>query len=470
MHLAGRQAGNFLIIFALLLSGLVAALGLALDVARVVARQAELRGLADAIVLAAARQLNGTATGVQAAAASAATAAAANPYGNGLASASGVAAALRLAATPDAADDGWLDVAAATAAPAGLWYARVDTAALDSAVARLDLLVLSGLNGGAGVGAVHAVAGRTGVNITPLAICAMSSSAAGSMTHGSLVELLEYGFRRGVGYNLLNLNPNGATPANYLVNPIDAPAAAPASAVNLAPAVMNAFMCSGTLALPQLPSSVYISALAVGGFAYSKQLNARFDDFTGSDACSPVTAPPDRNIWQYTPASTGWWSSANKPLGQTAASTTGTPLRTIADLASLTGYTVTAGSYGPLWAYGQPVRAGSGVAFAVADWATLYPVSSGAAPASSGYPGSGVTPYTRTSSNFFTAPTSHTGVAQRRVLNVPLLACPVSGNTATVLAVGRFLLTAQASAAAVSGEFIGLLAATAQTGPVGLLQ
>jgi hypothetical protein len=49
-------------------------------------------------------------------------------------------------------------------------------------------------------------------------------------------------------------------------------------------------------------------------------------------------------------------------------------------------------------------------------------------------------------------------MAQRRVLNIPLLECPVTGSTAKVLAIGRFFMSSRADSAvpAVFGEFGGL--------------
>jgi hypothetical protein len=43
----------------------------------------------------------------------------------------------------------------------------------------------------------------------------------------------------------------------------------------------------------------------------------------------------------------------------------------------------------------------------------------------------------------------------RRVLNIPLLACPVGGGTATVLAVGKFFMTVPATATSLYAEFAG---------------
>jgi hypothetical protein len=42
-------------------------------------------------------------------------------------------------------------------------------------------------------------------------------------------------------------------------------------------------------------------------------------------------------------------------------------------------------------------------------------------------------------------------------LNLPLLACPVSGDKATVLGIGKFFMTVPATATSLYGEFAGLV-------------
>lgn len=61
-------------------------------------------------------------------------------------------------------------------------------------------------------------------------------------------------------------------------------------------------------------------------------------------------------------------------------------------------------------------------------------------------------------------------LAMRRVLHVPLLECPVAGNTARVHAIGRFFMSSMADAAvpAVHGEFAGLVRDNELTATVGL--
>jgi hypothetical protein len=49
------------------------------------------------------------------------------------------------------------------------------------------------------------------------------------------------------------------------------------------------------------------------------------------------------------------------------------------------------------------------------------------------------------------------GMPNRRVLNVPLLSCPVSGNSATVSGIGRFFMTVPSDGTHLYAEFAGLV-------------
>ena len=63
------------------------------------------------------------------------------------------------------------------------------------------------------------------------------------------------------------------------------------------------------------------------------------------------------------------------------------------------------------------------------------------------------------------------GAAGRRVLNVALLSCPVPAGalaTATVLGIGKFLMTVPATATSVRAEFGGLVAEQSLGGAVEL--
>ena len=125
-----RQRGAVAILFCLSLGFMLGVIGLALDLAAVYHRKAELQALADAAALAAASALTGTADGVTSAVTRAADTADKFRYQFDRLQVSWSGAALKFGRAPDAAEADWVDAAAAQGAPSGLLYARVDTAVL----------------------------------------------------------------------------------------------------------------------------------------------------------------------------------------------------------------------------------------------------------------------------------------------------------------------------------------------------
>lgn len=470
-----RQHGALIVLFALMVVVLLGFAGLALDLAQLYSRRLEMQNIADVAALAAAGPLDGSAAGFDTAASQAAAAAQARNYAFRL----GVTwndAALTFGSDPDGSL--WYDRAGAKALPAAqqalLAYTRVDTRQLGTAYGQVDVTFMRVLSGtGASVSA-QAVAGRRSLRVTPLAVCALSSAPTAARAGMTPPELLEFGFRRGVGYNLLSLSPLGATALNYLVDPVQPSAsAAPVSAAAAAP-----FVCSGTLPLAVLPATLHVS----GPFPDSlvPLLNSRFNKYTGTPSCNALTAPPDGNVkeYPYTLGTGGWWNTAVPPTRQTAANTPST-LLTVADTG---GAAPDAGSYGVLWAYAKAVQwaaappAAGYTAYAKSDWAALYPVLAGAAPSQNAaellIPS---TPYLSKAAKFTAAPTSpaNTGIALRRLLNIPLLACadPAGANTsAALLGIGRFFMTAPAVSGAVSAEFAGAVPQAALGGPAELVR
>ncbi len=469
-----RQRGVFALLLAPLLLGLLLCMGVVVDMALVYNRRTEMQHVADAAALAAARALNGTTGGA---------AARANFYGYGANAVTWTDAALSFSGAPDGP---WTDFAAANTAAAapGVWFVQVDTAQLDADNGTVGTSFMRSIDATAASGsaAAQAVAGRTAIAVAPLAICALNTSMAPTTrTSGALQERVEFGFRRGVGYNLLDLNPNGAAAQNFVINPLVTPPAASAAA-NFAAAVLAPFMCSGSMPMASVPATVYVNPVSPATFDFADQLNSRFGQ---NGACDPAVGVADTNVQEYLPTPTAtasnWWgSTATLPSGQTAAATSTGVRRTKADLPLPLPATevVTKGSYGPLWAFSRPLST-LGAPFALADWPTLYPVNSGGAIAAGSatttpttrYPNSG-TPYANTFSIWITPSNlAEPRLAGRRVLNVALLNCSLpTSPTATVLAVGRFFMTARASASAISGEFAGVATAANTAGPVGLFQ
>ena len=170
-----------------------------------------------------------------------------------------------------------------------------------------------------------------------------------------------------------------------------------------------------------------------------------------------------------------------KGAAQSAAkdSTNSTRLQTVADLGPPNHSA--AADYGPLWTYaravpwssyeskGAPEPAGGYTTFNATPtvWNALYGTTSSV----STYPTS--TPYFQTSgSSYFLAPTSsrRPGTFKRRVLNIPLLSCPITGGEADVLAIARFLMTVPATSTSLFAEFGGISTESEVAGLVEIFQ
>ena len=353
-------------------------------------------------------------------------------------------------------------------------FVRVDTQANTPSLGRVATAFLGAwspslrtLDTGA-----RAVAGRTSLHLTPLAVCALSASAASPRTNAALlpaVELLEYGFRRGVAYNLLKLNPHGPAAEHFVLNPLgQLGVVGPSQQVGESSVLP--FVCSGTVLYPRI-GSAQVHVHRPFPATLWPAFNARFNLHAGS-GCHAVTAPPDTNIRAYPNTAANWWMT-NTPDAPSALST-GNPLLSVADPES-NATPPAVGSYGPLWSFAKAVKyssvkpAGGYLPFATSDWPKLYPALPAAPVAKSGYP---ATPPYQTLA-YQTAPTGNTGVAQRRLLHIPLLACPLPAGSdilAQVRGIGRFFMTAPASNGVLSAEFDGLVAEGALVGSAELLQ
>lgn len=473
-----KQDGAFAIMFALLLVFLIGMCGLALDVGPLYNRKVDLSNVAEAAALAAAKELNGTAAGIAAARASAKTTAERLTYHNG-ATIAWNDAALSFAAAP-ARTGTWIPASEAGGSADSLYFAKVDTAALDPALGEVRTMFMAIFWKQLATVQMtdSAVAGKTAVNATPIAICAMSPVASEQRTNAGLTatELVQYGFRRGVSYDLMQLNPNGTTPARFLINPAGLPGSG-GSTFDMS--LVGQFLCTGVMWTPRLTGgTMSVSSLPATAplDGLSVQLNSRFDDFTGR-VCNPNGAPPDFNVKQYAYDKAGgapWMSPATGNAAALSATSRGR-LETIADLPTAPAGTLPA-QYGPLWTYAKAAKyaatepsAGYGT-FATADWSKLYKLG----PSASGYPTSASSPYLTTAGSSYAPPDTtrlDLSAEQRRVLHVPLLNCPVASGTnvsATVLALGRFFMTVQATNERLVAEFAGVATAQSMTGLVEL--
>lgn len=466
-----------LIAFSILLIVVLGFIGLALDVGLVIGRKTELQNLADNAALAAAPELVGTAAGLANAVAKAKSSAAdRSAYQRRMQGAILSDESIRFASAADAPAMDW-HAAAAVPDPARALFVRVDTHDNTPSLGSVATAFLGAwspalrtLNASA-----RAVAGRVSLRMTPLAICALSTAPASLRSNPGppeRKEALEYGFRRGVAYNLFNLNPHGPAPEHFLLNPLG-PLGAVGSSAQMSNAAVTPFICSGSM-LHTAIASASIHAHRPFPTELWPAFNARFNQYAGS-GCDPQTAPPDTNIRPYPHAMTGWWM--NVPSGSSAAASgSAAALLSVADLPpAAMPATIPAASYGPLWSfakavqYASPKPAGDYTAFPVSAWAGLYP-GLPSAPASNAYYPASSTPYFALGAQ--TVPVGNVGVAQRRVLNIALLSCPLPGGSdvlVNVLAIGRFFMTAPAASGMLSAEFAGVVSEQALAGAVELL-
>ncbi len=463
-----RQRGVYAILYAVLLVPLMAMIGLALDVAYLFARQHELRNIGDSAAVAAARALDGSTIGVGNAVTAARTAATANQYRfmRPLA-ASWSDAALRLGPSPGGP---WTPAGAVSAAQAAtFFYARVDTGELDDSMTRVRVTLLQVVRGQAPAQKIRAVAvaGRGMSTILPLGICALASAEFSKRVNGAgNDELLEFGFRRGVSYDLLNLSSYDTTPRHYIINPFAFPPAA-GRPEDYSDEVLKPLACTGAIPAPVLAAGTAVHVQAGFPVAMAVQLNSRFNEYLTGSVCTTPSAPPDVNIKDFRGGYVNYWmnNSATKlrPSAEPADITGTDGVTRRLNVAHGDGAGATRTNYGPLWAYSRPLRFDSatgagGAEFSNTDWGALYPVGSGLKPSTT-Y-ANAQTPYTMNEVPHASSPSGVTALLHRRIINVPLLSCPVAGSTATVMGIGRFLLVAPANKdvlyPGIHGEFAGL--------------
>jgi Flp pilus assembly protein TadG len=436
---------------------IIAMFGMALDLSRSYNRKAELQSLADAVALAAAATLDGTPAGIDRAI-TAATQTSGYNYSYNTAPISWSSAALTFGTDANAGSGGWVDGATAKANASKIFFVRVDTSALDPAYGTVDNFLMPVLSAALAKTSVtaSAVAGRDSLNVLPLAICANSNTAAASLPSG---ELVEFGFRRGVSYNLMKLNPGGSTPENFLVNPIALPGTVGTTMMNRMD-VVAPFVCTGRLAIPTLGGG---DITVERGFPIGSlyvHLNSRFGTYV--TPCQSSTAPTDPSVKSFDLTGATWMKY--KPDGL-AANSLADPLLTVAEQPA----TATQTAYGPLWSYAKAAKYSSYIAnggvepaagystFSTTDWSTLYNPGK---PVAQSYPGT--TPYQANGGG-----TPYKPYRNTRVLNIPLLHCPVpagTSSTATVIGIAKFFMTVPASASALYAEFAGMNTETALGG------
>jgi hypothetical protein len=460
----GSEKGAIAIMTAFVLIIMIAMFGMALDLSRAYNRKAELQTAADAAALVAAAALDGTPEGIDRAVTEAGEVMEGFTYSYNHASVSWLPGAISFATSPDAGPGGWVDAGTAKLNISKTFFVRIDTSVLDARHGKVQnylMPVLSSALAETNVSAT-AVAGRDSLSVLPLAICANSNTDAAALPSG---ELVEYGFRRGVSYNLMNLNPGGRPPENFLVNPVAPPGTVGTTMKNRLD-VVGPFICTGSMALPILWGGEITVERDFPIDPLYVQLNSRF---ATTASCASSTAPPDPVVKSFDLLNTPWMK--DKPDGLSANPLTGLtePLLTVAEKPA--GATKTA--YGPLWSYAKPVKYSTYLAnkvepaggytdtYGTTDWATLYDPGK---PAAQSYPGP--TPYQSAGG----APT-YRPYRNTRVLRIPLLRCPVPSGaitTASVVGVAKFFMTVPASSTDLYAEFAGMGAASTLGGNVRL--
>ncbi|MDN2677352.1 TadE/TadG family type IV pilus assembly protein [Janthinobacterium sp. SUN033] len=494
-----KQQGAIAIVLGLTLVVLFAMGGLVLDLGHLYIAKTELQNGADSSALAGAVELDQSAAGIDNAQTKAIAIAQKNRYDFST-TLTITAANISFGPSPDGP---WSSGASARTSPQGQTFIRVDTGSKTFAT---YLMGIAGIASTSASGV--AVAGRFVNDVTPIGVCAVDpANKTAQYTYPAapagtgLTELLEFGFRRGVTYNLFGLNPLGGSSDPYLINPVDAPPgacdASHASANSTAP-----FMCTGSSAVVSSGSGKVYTNTGLSAGKIAAALNSRFDDYSSPSVCDPATAPPDTNIKEYpckgggspcvasaaNSPPTGWMEpgastlpsqqsvslSGNKPNYRLPPAFT-TPVT--AAQAQFAGYGVL-WSYGPAYQSNGATPAKAGTAYSVADananpmYSTAkanyfdtasYPVSPGASFPASTPP----SPYNQTSGPTFQAPSAaHPGRNNRRILNVVLVDCrtapvgPASCGAMDAVGIGKFFMTMKADfsgGARLDVEFAGLI-------------
>lgn len=434
-----HQRGAVAVIVGISIAVLIMMVGLVVDLGFLYTRKTELQNAADAAALAGAKELNSTAAGINAAAAKAIELAAANSVDFGGNAISISNNEIEFGPGPDGP---WSSLAGAQSQPGDMKFIKVDTSGILQGSHPTWFMRVSGFDSTTTYGL--AVAGRYTLDIAPIGVCAVDKTRP------------EYGFIRGVAYNIPELNPLVIQADPMFINPVNAP---PDSCADVDPQwnsrdKMAPFLCTGTsAAIRSLPGQVFVNTGVQA--ASGKEINSRFDDFQGSK-CSVATAPPDSNVREY-PAS-GLPRDWMQPGGNTLPSQQGITIinrqpvaKTIAG--AVRPNTASPGDYGVLWSHAWERNFFAGSNHNLNDWPGLYGLA--ADQTVNGYPGSPATPhpspYAQESGKYFRAPPSNPpGMAGRRILNLVLIDCSVPevtqlgpGNKCAALptlAIGEFFM------------------------------
>lgn len=500
VSLKNRQGGAVAVIVGISIVLLVGFLALVIDLGHLYLAKTGLQNAADAAALSGAKQLNGTALGID------------DPIsGNGA-----VQWAQKL--TADGNDNavqrnrflanlGWKEVALPTAnihfsntpyptnpsdwkdvgqakdQPAGLYFIKVDTQsdAMGAWFAAIWNIFNINTYG-------SAVAGRFLTPIAPMGVCALDVSRREKWVQydadPSHKYKVEFGYMRGVSYDLEEINRRigglAAGDALYL-HPM-ATSQADCQPNQGSAGFTAPFLCTGRSAISGLSGSKVFTNTGLAAGPSIAALNTRFNLYGPplDSSLDHTVCPPDPNIRAFIPG---------PGLGGANNWMTPTPQQTAAYLLyswlagpggassvvredplppGVINANVNAGGcngdctdkYGVLWSYTRPeLSSGSSVP---ADWPALYPLGPVSNPAYTATEPAYQFGLSSENPTYYLEPTPEESSPDRRVLNVVLVDCPASSGGVCrdmpVLGVGKFFMQRTATVSAwISGEFAGLI-------------
>lgn len=512
-QLRKRQRGAVAVMVGLSAIVLFGFMGIAIDLSYLYTRKTELQNAADAAALSGAKELDQTVAGVANAVTRAIATFNQNAANNLISGFTITIANLRVGPCPNPNDAVPLRTPSCAFIPAadvdteaeagGRTFLEVDTGSHTRPT--FFMRVASSVSTSTSTYG-YAVAGRFVTDVTPIGVCAVDPIPPATKKYvypDSSTELLEWGFRRGVSYNVPALNPLGAEGTPYLVNPVDAPPGTcepnHSSADFTAP-----FICQGNSAIIKSAGGTQVYVNTGGSYGkMEKALNSRFDlpsgggagGYGGGSPCELSSAPPDSNIKQYcwssgscgTPptihAPPAWMATA--PIRQTVALDPLTNKPFYGLPSSLPGRPFS--EYGVLWTYIHAHQADSSTPPVAdlpfpatnANWQKLYNVGGLPDPlldeaVYGAFPPAGDplarAPYNSTDSSYFEQPSvpHRPGKANRRVLNLVILDCSTLGSgglacaTIDVKGIGRFFMQVPSDLTGgtkkIEAEFAGLIA------------
>jgi len=279
------QRGAIAIMVGVLIIPLIALLGVVIDLGHLYVRKTELQNAADAAALAGAKQLNGQATGINAAVTAAIATAAANASDMGNTPVAISAAQIRFGPTPDGA---WADQGTAVANPTGMRYIKVDTSGIAQGTRPTWFMVVVNSALADTTTAGMAVAGAPICDGLPIFICPPPG-----------------GFVRGQPYFFAD-NPGAPVgPGNigyFDPVPPGAPSLVPPGASEMSDVVcVGKTFCIG--------AGTYSSRTQAAFGKMEKAFNTRFGVYQGELKDKAETCRPDTNVKEYLANQVNWMAA-----------------------------------------------------------------------------------------------------------------------------------------------------------------